>query len=199
MIAHLEYCLLSDNTLLSYLRNGDNLAFEEIYKRYWQALLNATFKRLQNKDASMDVLQNVFTDLWAKKETSEIQNLKAYLFQATRFQSYKYFSRNHHNSPFYNLLDDLLVSSSSADEILMDKEMDGLLQQWIEALPGKRKKIFLLHFKDKLSTHEIAGQLGVSQKTVQNQLGIAGNWMKKNIESLLLLVVLLHAILKAGI
>ena len=66
MIAHLEYCLLSDNTLLSYLRNGDNLAFEEIYKRYWQALLNATYKRLQNKDASMDVLQNVFTDLWAK-------------------------------------------------------------------------------------------------------------------------------------
>ena len=125
MIAHLEYCLLNDNILLGYLRNGDNLAFEEIYKRYWQALLNAAYKRLQNKDASMDVLQNVFTDLWAKKETSGIQNLKAYLFQATRFQSYKYFSKNHHNSPFYNLLDDILVSSSSADEILMDKEMDG--------------------------------------------------------------------------
>ena len=198
MIAYLEYCLLSDNILLDQLRNGNNLAFEEIYKRYWEVLLNAAYKRLQNKDASRDVVQNVFTDLWAKREISEINNLKAYLLQATKFQSYKYFSKNHLNSPFYHLLDEILVAGYSADEILMDKEMDNLFQKWIEALPGKRKKIFLLHFKEKLSTHEIAGQLGVSQKTVQNQLGIAGNWMKKNIESLLLLIVLMHAILNSG-
>src|ERR1700712_3807820 len=101
----MEYALQSDCILLNQLRTGDNLAFEEIYKRYWQVLLNTAYKRLQNKDASKDIVQNVFTDLWAKKETSEIHDLKAYLQQATKFQAYKYLSKNHLNSPFYNLFD----------------------------------------------------------------------------------------------
>ncbi len=192
MFAYMGNGLLCDSILLEHFRNGDNLAFEEIYKRYWHVLLNTAYKRLQNADASKDVVQNVFTDLWARRNVAEISNLKAYLYQATKFQSYKYFSKFHLNSPFYELLDDMLVSGCSADENLLDKEINILLQKWIEALPGKRKTIFLLRFKHRLTTNEIAGRLNVSQKTVQNQLGVAGSWMKKNIESLLFLVFWLH-------
>ena len=59
-----------------------------------------------------------------------------------------------------------------------EKELEELAQSWIDALPEKRRKIFLLHFRENLSTKEIAEKLGITQKTVQNQLGTASQDFK---------------------
>ena len=74
----------------------------------------------------------------------------------------------------------------------MSKEFSQLIDLWIAALPAKRRKIFLLHYYDQLTTREIADQLHISQKTVQNQLNTATTYIKAHFSNMLMLAILLH-------
>jgi RNA polymerase sigma-70 factor (ECF subfamily) len=63
---------------------------------------------------------------------------------------------------------------------------------YADTLPDKRKEIFLLHIKNKLSTKEIAAMLGISQKTVQNQLRTAQIGLRPHIATILALLIASH-------
>ncbi len=82
------------------------------------------------------------------------------------------------------------VISSSADEALYYKELKQLIDLWIETLPPKRKEIFILHYRDNLSTSSIAEKLQLSQKTVQNQLGIIFKDLRGNLPDLAIFLLL---------
>ncbi|MNL39221.1 RNA polymerase sigma factor [compost metagenome] len=65
-----------------------------------------------------------------------------------------------------------------------------MIKLWIDALPDKRRKIFLMHYNDDLSTAEIAGRLNISRKTVQNQLNTASQALRLRLVQLLSLLIL---------
>ena len=169
----------------------DEKAFDALYEKYWSLLLATANKRLHDRESSMDVVQNVFIDLWVKRKVVSIENLQAYLQQAIRFQVYKHISKSKCETPFLNLLDTVLSSSFTADCLLMDKEMNSLLNHWIETLPPKQKKIFLLYLYQDLSTKEISSRLNIPRKTIQNLLGITFNDLQRNVFKSLLLFLFL--------
>lgn len=166
-------CLdLSDSRLVELMSDGDQSAFSVIYKRYWADLYNSAYKRLKDHSQSQDVLQSVFTDLWARRRTVEIRILPAFLHGAVRFQVYKVVHKAKLQSDFISSFGDLL-SGSGGDDKLIETELQTLLEAWTAALPAKRQQIFRMRYERGLTTGEIAGELGLSQKTVQNQLNTA--------------------------
>jgi RNA polymerase sigma factor (sigma-70 family) len=171
MIACEDYTSLSDNDLLSLVANDNEKAFETIYERYWLLLLHTANQRLHDKESSMDVIQNVFIDLWTRRKKTVIENLKAYLMQAVRFQVYRFIEKYKGKSAFIEPADIIAASSSTADYSILDKELMELFHDWIETLPPRQKEIFLLCYENNLSTSEISKKLNISRKTVQNQLG----------------------------
>ena len=76
----------------------------------------------------------------------------------------------------------------NANDIISDKELKMVAKLWLNALPPKKRAIFILHFQENLSTKEIALKLGISQKTVQNQLGTASNELRDKMIKLLILL-----------
>ncbi len=64
------------------------------------------------------------------------------------------------------------------DDLVLEKEILALMRVWIAALPAKRREIFLLHYTEDLTTKEISEYLGISQKTVQNQLNTASQALR---------------------
>jgi RNA polymerase sigma-70 factor (family 1) len=178
--------------LVRLLSQNDGESFSKIYRLLWPSLFNTAYKRLGDKEKCEDIVQNVFVDLWLRKDKISISNLSAYLHTAVRFQVYKYASGMSSNSEFFNVLEQTIDSSFKADENLLSKELYNLVQLWIEALPKKRRKIFLLHYFENLSTGQIAAELNISQKTVQNQLNTATIEIKARFSHLLLLILLLH-------
>lgn len=192
MNARSDYTAYSDIDLLNMIADDNEKAFEEIYERYWLALLNNANKRLQDKSRGMDVIQNVFIDLWDRRKQVKIEYLKAYLLQATRFQVYKYIEKSKGNSQFLELVDSVLTTSFSADSPVLDKELYQLFADWIQALPAKRNKMFLLYLNNNLSTKLIAQQLEIPRKTVQNQLGIMLKDLKIRILNSLIFILLLN-------
>jgi RNA polymerase sigma-70 factor (ECF subfamily) len=170
--------LYTDEELLNLLKDSNKDAFVLIYRKFWSSLYNAAYKRLRDTARCQDVVQNVFTDLWLRKDRVDIRNLPAYLHTAVRFQVYKEVVKQPSNSEFFKVLEEILVSPFQSDAEVINKELSDLVTLWIEALPAKRRKIFLMHFYEELSTDEIARRLNVSQKTVQNQLNTASTQIR---------------------
>jgi RNA polymerase sigma-70 factor (family 1) len=180
-----------ESELVRLLNHKDQESFSKIYRLLWPSLFNAAFKRLKDRQKCEDIIQNVFVDLWHRKDKVVITNLSAYLHTAVRFQIYKYASKLSASSEFYNVFENTISCSLHADASLISKELQKLLQLWIEALPKKRRNIFLLYYFENLTTQQIAAELDISQKTVQNQLNTATVEIKGRFSHLLLLIILL--------
>ncbi|UFH46399.1 sigma-70 family RNA polymerase sigma factor [Flavobacterium galactosidilyticum] len=186
----------TDKELLDLLSNDSSKAFEEIYHRYWQSMIDAAFRRIKDIDNSKDIVQNVFIDLWNRRNKVEIENLAAYLNTAVRFQVFKIFSKKKSSPVFLELFDTILSQHNCPESDLHDQDLKILFDSWINCLPEKRRKIFLLHFRENRSTKEIAELLQISQKTVQNQVGRATTDLYDKVILSTLVLVALNEIIK---
>jgi RNA polymerase sigma-70 factor (family 1) len=177
----------SDNELMLEIKHDDNNAFTELYYRYWEVLYNSAYKRMHDESISKDIIQDVFTDIWARRNSLEIENVAGYLFTAVRFQVLKFISKNKIVTPFLEAFQNIADASVKTDCNINQKEFNLLVNAWIETLPKKRRSIYILYSAEHLSTKEISQRLKISQKTVQNQLGTALHNLRSKIAHLLTL------------
>jgi len=84
----------------------------------------------------------------------------------------------------------MAASSFQAEDHVIEKEFLDFIKAWIDVLPEKRRKILLLHTEEDLSTKEIAAELSISQKTVQNQLGSTIRRLRLHIASFFMLLLI---------
>jgi RNA polymerase sigma factor (sigma-70 family) len=183
--------------LLALLKANNREAFTLIYRKFWPILYNYAYKRLKDQDQCKDVIQNIFTDLWVRRDELDIKNLSAYLHAAVRFQVYQFSAKQPKNSILFTALEEILVSPFQSDSEVVNEELGKMVELWIMALPEKRRKIFLMHYYDELSTKEIALQLNISQKTVQNQLNTASTYFRARFAHLLSISVLISYVIKS--
>lgn len=182
----------TDQQLLSLMAENDREAFEIIYHRYWHLLYDAAFRRLKNRQQSEDIVQEIFVRLWERRSELKVGDLSAYLHTAVRYKIYNYISRNVVSETFYEPFEIISVCPTGADARILEKELYQLLDAYINTLPKKRQRIFTLYLNENLSTREIATRLNISQKTVQNQLGLAINGLKtRMLPAIISLIVLI--------
>ena len=167
------YMNYTDAELLQLLAQDNRAAFDTIYDRYWKIMYDQAFKRLRNKQQCLAIIQDIFVDLWLRRGHVDINNIKSYLLTAVRFQIYKLIPKQKANRAFFELNEEAHISFVGGETNLIEKEFMRFVKLWIDVLPEKRRKMFIMHIEHNLSTKEIADHLQVSQKTVQNQLGIA--------------------------
>lgn len=162
--------LENDAQLLARMANGEQAAFQTIYERYWKLLYTKAYRRLQDESSTKDAVQNVFVSLWQRRKKVEIDNLRSYLYGAVRFQVFKQLDQSNKHSQFFEPFEDMMISPIRTDQELIRDDLAKLLLAWIDTLPRKRRQIFVLHYKQQLTVPEIAVKLGVTNKTVYNQL-----------------------------
>lgn len=181
----------TDQELLLLMAEDDREAFEIIYRRYWSELYDAAYRRLKNTSQAEDIVQNIFIDLWLRRAACHIQHLPAYLHTAVRYNIYNFIARDAVNDSFYEPFEAVAAYPAGGDAWVIEKELLSLVNAYLAALPKKRHLIFTLYFNENLSTEEIAKQLKISRKTVQNQLNTAMNGLRASLLPLLLLFLLL--------
>jgi len=178
-----KYSHLQDVALLHKIAHGDKGAFNEVYERYWKQMYQAGNKVLKDKDASMDVVQDIFVKFWENKETINVHtNLKGYLLVAVKFKVANYIRHHQVKETFFEKISQEPQPLNTASEQLEVKELKNYISQFTEALPEKCREIFVLSRKEYLSNKQIASQLGISVKTVENQITIALKRLKINLE-----------------
>jgi RNA polymerase sigma-70 factor (family 1) len=181
----------TDDELAAMLTEGSEAAFDLIYARYWKKLYNEAFKRINDGSESEEIVQDVFVDLWHKRGSRRIENLRGYLLGAVRYQVFAVYHKRKNLPAFEEPLDYMAFSADNADANFLRDELLASIHQWLETQPEKRREIFRLRFLEGLSTLEIAEQLDISRKTVQNQLNTSQQSLRESIGRLLIAVILL--------
>lgn len=184
--------LYDDQALLDRLSQGDRDAFEVIYRKYVRELYQAAYKRLENREQSEDLVQDVFYRLWNRREQLQVDNLGAYLHTAVRYEILNHVTRHKTPTAFYAPFEAILTDADTPENQLIAKELLELVYKYAETLPEKRKQVFLLHIKGKLSVNEIADELNITPKTVHNHLGTAMNGLRTHIAPAVLLLLSVH-------
>lgn len=166
----------SDMELVRMLKEGDNHAFQTLYKRYRIKAIDQAFQRIRDKEAAEDIVQNIFLKIWANHAVTEINHFESFVSRSVRNGVFNYFDslrvKHKYFEPFRQIHLDHLEDMDAATK-LNEKELLALILSYAKALPEKRRRIFLLHIQEKLDTKEIAERLDISQKTVQNNIRLA--------------------------
>lgn len=146
--------------------------FESMFKELYRPLCLFALRFTEKTDDAEDIVQQAFTDVWDKNINQiTIANLKSYMFQAVRNRSLTLVSQSVEMQPAAEFLADM--EDTSEEEQMYSAERDARLWSAIDGLPPERKKIFLLSKRDGLKYQEIAEELNISIKTVENQIGKA--------------------------
>ena len=150
-------------------------ALEQVFKTHYRTLCYVANNIVNDQNAAEDIVQDVFVKLIKKQNEVEINSsLKGYLFKSVFNTALNYIERNKRNLV---VEDDVLELAAGAtcdvDEYLEQVELEDTIAQAMNALPPKCRTIFILNRYDDMKYKEIAQHLGISVKTVENQMGKA--------------------------
>jgi len=146
-----------------------------VFKEYYNPLCNFAATITSDRKMAQDVVQDVFTKLWDKRNELVIKSSeKSYLFQAVKHRAFEIL-RKRQNESKLDLID--TKASYSPDATIEEQANQYMLKEYlynsIRQLPPKCQEIFVMNKINGLTYTEIANDLDISVKTVENQIGKA--------------------------
>ena len=162
----------------SLYQKGD-ISLERIYGKYRNSFIRYAGKVLSDEFYAEDVVQDVFTGLFQQTNyfVSEMAALKC-IDMLRHKQIVQHYETAHSDKKREE------VSIGEYNELLT-KEFFIIVENGIDTLPPKCKQIFVMKSRKSLSNSEISNLLGLSLRTVENQVYIARNVLQKYIDSYL--------------
>lgn len=180
------YSKYSEENLLALLRLGDELAFNEVYRRNWQHVFTLAASSLNNVQDTEECVQDIFCSIWLRKESLFLRySLGTYLSAAVKYRVINILDRRYRKrqkiaeaDPHY-----FNIFSPSAEVALLEKELVHRVELSIARLPEKCRIVYKMSRYEGKTHRQIAQELNISEKTVNNHLTkalkyISGNLLK---------------------
>ncbi len=165
----------SDEKWIKLLQTDSNKAIDLLFRAYYGELCRAVYRIVPNKNVAEDLTQEVFYELWKKKDNLIIKStVKGYLKRSAINKSLNYVRDQ--KMKFDDADEgeiELKDSKHSPQQKLEAADLQKVIDKAIDSLPEKCRVIFVLSRFEALSYQEIANSLGISIKTVENQISKA--------------------------
>ena len=161
-----------DILLLKLIKQGDQIAFRHLFYQYADSLERFITYYIHDREKSQDLVLDIFTYIWENRQNFEIKlTLEAYLFQAARNKSFTYI-RDKKIPVYLEEMEGMEIVQNYDSELEL-QELHHLIEEAVSLLPDKCREIFRKSREENLTNKEIAGQLHISEKTVEGQITIA--------------------------
>ncbi|MDG5800251.1 RNA polymerase sigma-70 factor [Marinilabiliaceae bacterium ANBcel2] len=172
-----------DKTILKLVAKGDKRAFDVLYKNYHQKIFAFALSYFKNEEDAYDLVQEVFIKIWNNRDKLGLHsNPDAYIFAISRNSIISQFrKRSNENDYLKYLKEKSSTNSIGAEELCSYNFLTQYYKDLISQLPPRRREIFVLSRKNGLLNREIAEQLKISEKTVENQLTKAISFFRKKL------------------
>lgn len=181
--------------------NADHQAFREFFELYVRKIYQFVLGYIKNKAEAEDITQNIFIKIWESRGSIDIsKSFEGFIFTIAHRMVLDHFRRREiklklHENFNPGFVDEIIASSMSPEDLLNRHQLESLYERSLRKLPPKRKEIFLLSRHKGLSNKEIAERLGISVKTVENQMTAALSslrafFLNSDLNSLIILYML---------
>lgn len=165
------YNVVDDNDLFALVKQDNELAYTELYNRYWQKLYFVAHKHLKSDPDAREIVQEVFFTIWAKRRSLDIEFFSAYVAAMARYAVYVTLARKKRQA---EKISEDTISNQTLTEALTDLLENKWMLEKISALssilPEKCRLVFI---KNKLldqSLAQVAADLDISTKTAESHL-----------------------------
>ena len=164
----------TDAELLKRLSANDDAAFTELYNRYWQKIFVVAANRAGDTEIAKELVQNVFVNLWKRRERLNIKfTFATYIAAAIKCEVINFLARKNREQRWLQHASKLkLVEDVTTNQVDFD-ELQERIVKLVNQLPEKCKLVFKLSREGGLSQKQIADHLQISEKTVEAHISIA--------------------------
>lgn len=157
--------------------------FRKIFMEYQPKLLYFINGFLKDMEASKDICQNIFFKIWQdRRRIFKMPSIESYLFYIAKGAVYNYFDHALVSNKYIDHILHSYVRTDDEEENLFAKELDERIRQIVSEMPEKRRKVFRLSRDKGLKNEEIAKQLNISKRTVENHLTAALAELRKELK-----------------
>jgi len=165
------------------MKNGDESGLEYFFHKYYKYLVVTTYNILGDDEMAKDIVQTVFFNFWNKRKELDIINIKAYLRKSVYNKSIDEIRKKNRKGGWTEELNESIhiEKSYSVQQNLEVEELQEKINRAISQLPDRCRTIFCLSRLENLSHKEIAKELDISVKTIENQMTKALKLMRKYI------------------
>jgi len=175
---------LKEKQIISKIRNGDEQAFEWLFRRYYEKLCQWAYHYLRDLDSSEEIVQDLYYNLWRNRASLEFHvSVKSYLYKAVSNNCKMLIrKKGRHSAIVTELASQNKGSVSEPEELLEVKEIREVVNRTLDELPEKPALIFRMSRYEGLKYREIAEKLSISIKTVEANMGKALRIFRKNLQ-----------------
>lgn len=184
-----------DERLIGRFRRGDMDAFRKIYDSYSQALFRFANSYLKDSFEAEEIVQDVFLKVWEKREDVDVQkSLKSYLYRITVNKVFNELKHRVVKQKYEKHAQNLdQVTGETPESSIQFQELNIKLDILLTKLPEQQRTIFIMSRWKGLTNAEIAEQLNLSIRTVENQIYRAAKFIKLHLNDDYPILVLLIA------
>ena len=182
-----------EQTLWKDMISGNKKSFEDLYKQYFQALINYGFRITKNENLIEDAVQELFISIWNNRTNlSEVNEVKFYLFRSLKNKILRQLEKDiFDKSEDVDVYLDYLISISEEQKKIDSEQFDAnldTLQRAIAHLPIRQQEVINLKYYHDFTLDEIAKLMDVNKQSVSNLLFRSYAILRKHLKNLTILI-----------
>jgi RNA polymerase sigma-70 factor (family 1) len=172
---------------------GDEASFERMFRTHYARLCAFAATMIDDRDEAEEVVQTMFCRLWEQRNALDITiSVQAYLFRSVRNACLNHIKKMQIRETYKAMnLENLNQNPEYQPDRTTHSELSKKIEQAIADLPEQCRLVFKMSRFEELKYKEIAEQLGISIKTVENQMGKALKVLRFKLADFLTLIVLI--------
>ena len=173
-----------DRELVEQLKEGSQLAFRELYVRYYDQLLLCCRRYLSDEASAEDIVQDIFMQLWETRDSLNVtSSFGGYIYALARNRIFKMLRQfDIHSRYAQHILSNTKELTEETEISIIEKDYATLLNELIESLPPRQKEIYKLSRIQSLKYKEISVLLHISVETIQEHVSLALKKIKKHLK-----------------
>lgn len=161
--------------IFSRMVKGDKNAFRFFFDKYYNYLCNFVNVYIRDPDMSEEIVQGIYVYFWENREKIKIEiSIESYLLRAAKYKSLNYIRNNKIRGIIHEKLYEFTETSYEMPvNVISTGQLREIIEKSVNSLPERCREIYILGKEKNLTYKEIASELDISVKTVENQMGKA--------------------------